>query len=127
MSARVLFPIFAGAALAAGGCAPPPEPPVEPADAEVALRAAFDAWKAGEPYSALEGRSPPVVFTEPLWRDGSTLLEYELGEVQLHGRQARCTVRLRLKDSSGKAADRRIGYLIDTRPQVVIVREGLGP
>jgi len=32
-----------------------------------------------------------------------------------------------LRDQAGKAGEREIGYLIDTTPQVVIAREGLGP
>jgi hypothetical protein len=125
--ARFVVAIVVGLAAAAGGCGPTAEPAVEPADAGAQLRAVLDAWKAGQPHAALEARSPPVVFNEPLWRDGATLLEYEMGEVELHGRQGRCTVRLKGKDAAGKEFDRRLGYLIDTRPRVVIGREGLGP
>jgi hypothetical protein len=55
------------------------------------------------------------------------LLDFEIGEVQLFGRQARSTVRLSLRDSSGKEIERKIGYQIDTTPKIVIVRESLGP
>ena len=48
------------------------------------------------------------------------------GKVELFGRQGRCTVKLSLEDKGGKRTERSIGYLIDTTPQVVIAREGLG-
>src|SRR5689334_10300454 len=113
--------------VAAAGCGPDLPPPVEPAEAGTALRAALDAWRAGEPYESLAAQDPPIVFTEPLWRDGARLVNYELGEVELHGRQGRCTARLTLETRGGKSAERRIGYQIDTTPRIVIVREGLGP
>jgi hypothetical protein len=114
------------AALAAG-CGPELPPPVDPADAAAQLRTVLDAWKAGEPFDALGSRNPPVVFNEPLWRDGASLVSYELGEVQLHGRQGTCKVKLTVQDKDGKLVERRVGYQIDTTPAVVIVREGLGP
>lgn len=110
------------------GCGPRPDPPVDPADAGQHLRAALDAWKAGRPHDSLAVQDPPVVFNEPLWRDGQTaLLDYELGDVELHGRQGRCTARLKLRAPDGKTSERKIGYQIDTIPRVVIVREALGP
>lgn len=111
----------------AGGCSKTLDPPV---DTEVALdqmKSVFRAWKAGESYESLAQRSPPVYFNEALWRDGTALLEFELGEVELFGRQGRCTVRLFLRGKDGKAYERTIGYQIDTTPNIVIVREGLGP
>ena len=116
------------AALVAAGCGGTPvDPPVNTADAGTQLRAALDAWKAGEPHDGLAGKSPPIIFPEPLWKDGARLLAYEMGEVGLNGRQGRCTVRLSLRLKDGKAVERKISYQIDTVPQVVIVREALGP
>jgi hypothetical protein len=114
-------------ALAAGCGGPELPPPVDPADAGRQLAAALDAWTKGEPYESLAAKEPPVVFNEPLWRDGTRLLAYELGEVEMHGRQGRCTAKLTLQNKDGKQYDRRIGYQIDTVPRVVIVREALGP
>jgi hypothetical protein len=118
--------VLVAVALAAG-CGPELPPPVDPADAGAHLRAVLDAWKAGEPFDSLERRNPPVVFNEPLWRDGAKLKSYELGEVQLHGRQGTCKVKVTVVDKDGKTVERRIGYQIDTTPAVVITREGLGP
>lgn len=116
------------ALVVATGCGSPPlDPTVNTADAGTHLRAALDAWKAGEPHDGLAGKTPPVIFSEPLWKDGARLLAYELGEVGLNGRQGRCTVKLSLRLKDGKSSERKIGYQIDTVPQVVIVREALGP
>lgn len=119
--------LLAALAVAAGCGGPPVDPPVNTTDAGRHLRTAFDAWKAGEPHDGLAGKTPPIIFPEPLWKDGARLLAYELDEVGLNGRQARCTAKLSLRLKDGKASERRIGYQIDTVPLVVIVREGLGP
>jgi hypothetical protein len=109
------------------GCGGPKlAPPVPTEEAADHLRAALTAWKAGEPITSLADRQPPIVFNEPLWRGGSKLADFEIGEVTLHGRQARCTVKLTLAGADAKKGDRKIGYLIDTTPNVVIAREGLG-
>ena len=122
-------PILTLAALAvAAGCGSPPlDPTVNTTEAGRQLAVALDAWKAGEPHDALAGKTPPVIFSEPLWKDGARLLAYELGAVELQGRQARCTAKLSLRLKDGKASERKIGYQIDTAPLVVVVREGLGP
>lgn len=125
---RALGSALASVAVFFGGCGGPElPPPVDTEDAGQQLSTALDSWKRGEPYKGLESRDPPIVINEPLWRDGTKLLSYELGAVELHGRQGRCTVKLALQDKDGKQLERRIGYQIDTVPRVVIVREGLGP
>ena len=124
--ARHAVLLTAALALASGCGGPPLAAPVDPADAGRQLAAALDAWKAGAAHETLTAASPPVYFNEPLWKDGTRLTAYELGTVEMHGRQARCTVKLSLKGKDGKASERKIGYQIDTTPQVVIAREGLG-
>jgi hypothetical protein len=119
--------LFVPIAALVAGCGKPPPPAVDPDEAGRQLKMALDAWKGQEPYGALESRSPPVVFNEPLWRGGTRLLDYELGPVELHGRQGRCTAKLTLEEIGGQRRERNIGYQIDTTPAVVIVREGLGP
>jgi hypothetical protein len=110
------------------GCGGPElPPPVDPDDAGRQLRSALDSWKNGDSHDSLASREPPIVFNEPLWRDGGKLLSYELGPVELHGRQGRCTVTLAFQNKEGKQSERRIGYQIDTVPRIVIVRETLGP
>jgi hypothetical protein len=114
--------------LALTSCGNKPEPPVDTNEAANQLRSVLEAWKGGQPYESLQQRSPPVYFNEALWRDGgNTLLDYEIGDFQLFGRQARSTVRLLIRESNGKEIERKIGYQIDTTPKIVIVRESLGP
>ena len=115
-----------GLAMLAGCRGPKLDPPVPTEEAAGHLKAALTAWKAGEPIDSLASRQPPIVFNEPLWRGGSKLADFEIGEVTLHGRQARCTVKLTLAGADAKKGDRKIGYLIDTTPNVVIAREGMG-
>jgi hypothetical protein len=116
-------------ALLALGCTggKDPDPPVDTGDAGAALKTALDAWKGGEAYGSLQQHSPPIYFNEREWEAGKKLVDYQMGQVELMGRQGRCTVKLSLRDKEGKQADRSVGYLIDTTPQVVITREGLGP
>jgi hypothetical protein len=114
------------AALLAGCGGSDVPPAVDPDEAARQLRAALDAWKSGEPHDSLAAKTPPIVFTEPLWEGGTKLLTYELGPVELNGRQGRCTAKLVLQGKDGKQSERKIGYVIDTVPRVVIVRENLG-
>lgn len=117
-----------GALVLLAGCAGSTvPPPVDPADARQQLTVALDAWKAGEPFGALAQRDPPIVFVEPLWEKGTRLLDYQVSPVELNGRQGRGTAQLSLEEKGGKSYQRKIAYVIDTHPRVVIVREGLGP
>jgi hypothetical protein len=109
------------------GCSKALDDPVDPGDASTALQTALDAWKQGDAYGDLEKRHPPIYFREPEWEAGKKLVNFTLGKAGLMGRQGRCLARLSLVDRSGKATQREVSYLIDTTPQVVIVRELLGP
>lgn len=113
--------------LALVGCKSSLDAPVDPNRAQQAIEGALEAWKQGESPTALQQKSPPVYFNESEWKAGKSLVEYQIGPVSLHGRQGRCEVQLSLRDSAGKVTKRTIGYLIDTTPQVVITREGMGP
>ena len=120
---------FAAACLALifAGCGSKEVPqPIDTVEAGRHLESALKSWKADESYTGLAERSPSIVFNEPLWQDGAKLLSYELEPVELQGRQGRCTAKLSLKDKTGKQYERRIGYVIDTVPRIVIVRENLG-
>jgi hypothetical protein len=101
-------------------------PPVNTDDAGTHLKTALEAWKAKQEYGSLQQQTPAIVFNEPLWRDGVILLDYTLGDVELHGRQGRCSVKVSLQQKDGTKTERKIGYQIDTIPAIVIVREGLG-
>jgi hypothetical protein len=109
------------------GCSKTLDDPVDPNEARAVLQTALDAWKQGESYGDLQKRTPPIYFREPEWEAGKKLVTFKAGKVDLMGRQGRCSVKLSLLDKAGKATEREISYLIDTTPQVVIVRENLGP
>jgi hypothetical protein len=109
------------------GCAKTIDEPVDPAKAAEVLQGALDAWKKGEKQTDLHARKPAVYLNEPEWAAGKELVSYSVGPVELSGRQGRAKVKLTLRDKAGKTAEREIGYLIDTTPQVVITREALGP
>ena len=120
--------IMLGACLLAAGCGKSKlDEPVEPAKAREALEKALDAWKKGGKPADLQARTPAVYFNEPEWAAGKELVSSTVGPVELSGRQGRARVKLTLRDRAGKVTEREIGYLIDTTPQVVITREGLGP
>jgi len=108
------------------GCGQEVPPAVDVGDASRQLDSVLKAWKDGQPHTSLAAGNPPVIFTEPLWEGGTKLLSYDLGKVELNGRQGRCTAKLSLQGKDGKQYERSIGYQIDTVPRVVIVREGLG-
>jgi hypothetical protein len=101
-------------------------PPVNKDRASEVLKVAFDAWKNGDDYDSLAKRTPPLHFNEPAWKAGSKLVDFRIGAVDMLGRQAKCPVKLTLQDKAGKTIEREIGYLVDTTPNIVIVREGLG-
>jgi hypothetical protein len=124
---RFSFPAVGLALALLAGCGGSEVPPaVDTDEAARHLGAALEAWKNGEPHAGLVAKNPPVVFTEPLWDGGTRLLAYELGPVELNGRQGRCTAKLSLQGKDGKQYERSVGYVIDTVPRVVIVRENLG-
>jgi hypothetical protein len=125
---RWTFAAFAVGLLAlVGGCRKGIDDPVDPDQASVVLQSALDAWKQGESFGALEKRNPPIYFNEPEWKAGKKLVAFEVGKVDLLGRQGRCSVKLSLRDKDGNETERKTSYLIDTTPRVVITREALGP
>jgi hypothetical protein len=109
------------------GCGKGIPDPVDPDQAGAVLRTALDAWKQGAAHGDLQNRSPPIYFNEPEWRAGKQLTDFKVGKVSLMGRQGRSSVKLSLRDKAGQVTEREISYLIDTAPQAVITREGLGP
>lgn len=99
----------------------------KPADldqAGPALRTALEVWKGGSSQKELESQHPPIVMNEDDWREGKSLMDYKMEEAgRMYGRQVVWWVQIKLKDKSGKSEDRRAKYVIDTTPQLVIVRD----
>ena len=99
----------------------------DPKAGESALRSALESWQSGKTVESLREDRPPIWFNEPEWVAGNRLLGFTVVEpVTPYGRQFRCAVKLSLQRKDGGAKyDKRIGYQIETNPQIVIAREGL--
>lgn len=99
----------------------------KPADldqAGPALRTALEVWKSGSSQKELESQNPPILMNEDDWREGKHLMDYKMEEAgRMYGRQVVWWVQINLKDKNGKTEDRRAKYVIDTTPQLVIVRD----
>ena len=105
------------------GCGPSLDPAVDPAEADKALQTALEAWKSGKSPQDLTKSRPSIVMNEDDWRVGKRLLHFEMEKGAVSGRQVRCRVRIKLQDKDNKAVDRDAVYIIDTIPQIVIVRD----
>ena len=89
-----------------------------------ALRTALEAWKGGQSQADLAGRSPGITMNEDDWREGKILLDYTMEDQgAMKGRQVVWRAQIKLQDKSGRTEDRRATYVIDTTPQMVIVRD----
>jgi hypothetical protein len=100
-----------------------PEPP-DPDQARKALVSALDAWQRGDSAADLRSRDMAVHFADVDWREGCKLQAYKI----LPGQQDRASslrvpVSLSLRDSRGKATEKRVAYLVGTRPVITIIRE----
>lgn len=113
--------------LSAGGCvsSPPPQ-----ADADVArqtLRAALDAWKAGQSPESLKGRTPPIVVADRDWQGGAKLEGYEVDpKDRLLGADLHCQVSLTLRDARGRAVKRKATYSVGTHNALTVIRSDDG-
>ncbi len=106
------------------GCSPRTAPMSDAAQAKVLLQKMLDEWKSGTNLSELKKRSPPVYFTEDLWRNGATLNDYVMTEEsEALGSNIRFQVNLKCTNKSGKALERPVRYIVTTQPALTIVRE----
>ena len=101
-----------------GGSLPPP---ADPAAARQTLTAALDAWKAGETTEALAARHPPIYFND--LKPELRLLAYTIADGhEMYGQSVRLSVTLSVKLPDGSTKERKVTYLIDTAPALVIVQ-----
>ena len=105
------------------GCGRSLDPAVDPAEAGKALQTALEAWKSGKSPQDLAKASPFIIMNEDDWRVGKRLLDFDMEKGSVSGRQVRCRVRIKLSDKDDKAVERDAVYIIDTVPQIVIVRD----
>jgi hypothetical protein len=87
-----------------------------------ALRTGLEAWRNGRPAEDLAAGRTPIYFNDPRWTEGTVLTAYRLEEAdEFHGFSLRCAAVLSLRDGHGSTAQKRVTYLIDTDPRIVIV------
>lgn len=107
-----------------GGCGGTRATPADADQARAAVRTALEAWKADslDKLAKVEG----IVFNDHDCRAGRRLVEYKIEADDRFGNSVRCRAVLSLRDRDGKTLEKRIAYLVDTSPTIVIVREDLG-
>lgn len=112
--------LLAGAAVGLGGCDRPP-PQADKGEAVALLRAALEAWQAGEKPDALQARTPPVVAVDPAWLDGTKLVKFEIDEggAEPSGYDLSCPVKLWL----GTRPPVKVRFVVALAPNKVITRE----
>ncbi len=105
------------------GCGGGPPPPTDPAAGVAVLRAALEAWQAGETPDALKGRTPAVTVVDKDWTGGAKLARFEIDETaaQPNGYDLGCPVKLWLGD--GKKPPVRVRYVVALSPNTVVTRD----
>ncbi len=108
----------------AGGCSRWSYEDASPDKAGPALRTALEAWKSGKTPKDLTAQTPSIVMNEGDWEEGKRLVNFVMDEQgSMVGRQVRWKVQVKLQDRDGRVVDRKIAYIIDTTPRLVIVRD----
>jgi hypothetical protein len=108
----------------ATGCGHHSAENVTPDQADDALRTALNSWKDGKTRADLESQRPSIIMNDPDLSSDNHLLEFKMGDAgRLEGRQMRWMVEIKLQDKNGKISNKKATYIIDTNPQIVIVRD----
>src|SRR5262245_24786460 len=119
----MVYRMFLLAALAVVGCRQSVPPAADPARAKAALQTALDAWKNGETTESLRARKPAIYFNEPSCTSDNRLVDYAIESEERNGFNWRCVVMLTVQSGGGQPKQRKVKYLIDTDPAVVIVQD----
>ena len=109
-------------AVLAAGCGSGSLPPAADPDlARQTLTTALDAWKAGETAESLAARQPPLFFND--LKADHALLAYTIADGhEVYGQSVRLSATLTLKLPGGATKERKVVYLIDTAPALVVVQ-----
>jgi hypothetical protein len=98
--------------------------PADPGQAQEALRAVLEAWKAGETPEDLSKRTPPIHVKDVDWTSGLHLVSYQAGETgQLVGYDLNYLVVLELKSPKGTSIKKNAVYTVTTRPELFVARQ----
>jgi hypothetical protein len=95
------------------------------ASAREALNAALSAWKNGEKPDSLAARTPAVHAVDTHWRNGETLLAYEVVKEEPGEGVQRLTARLTSKVAAAKAKETQseVTYIVVGRDPVWVYRD----
>jgi len=101
-----------------GGSLPPP---ANPDEARRTLASALDAWQSGATAEGLSKQEPPIYFND--LKSDEKLVAYTIADGhEMYGQSVRLTVSLTLKMPDGSTKERKVTYLVDTSPALVIVQ-----
>ena len=86
------------------------------------LRDGLDSWKSGGTPAALEAGANPTQFTDPDWKAGAKLLDYQLHKAggEDDGETV-CNVNLKL-EVKGKPVDKPVSYRVTVKPKRAVSR-----
>src|SRR5262245_24147522 len=108
------------AATGCGGSALPPQ--ASPDEARSALVRALDTWQKAESIKALAQGQPAVYFNDPRCTPDVKLIAYKILEAhESYGQSVRIEVEMTFQLKDGTTKERKVSYLIDTSPAIVIV------
>jgi len=109
--------------LATTGCSNGTLPPqASPDEAKTALIRALDAWQKRESIQALAQGQPPIYFNDPRCNPDVQLQAYKLLDAsEFYGQSVRIEVEMTFQFKDGSTKERKVSYLIDTSPAIVIV------
>jgi hypothetical protein len=107
------------------GCSPSAPPPTDESAGRSVVEAALNAWKDAKSIQAVRDGDETLV-ADPRWEAGWTLERFQILEEAVDGFQARCKVRLTLKDSQGKPADETAEYVATSSPRRTVTRVSEG-
>ena len=100
----------------------PASKPADPSVGRDALKAALDAWKAGEPPARLLERSPPIRVADEDWQAGARLEDYKLGpDERSTGSGLALTATLTIKDKA-RGKKKSAVYDVGTDPAITVFR-----
>jgi hypothetical protein len=116
------FPLFWVVMAAAIGCGGSLPPRASPDDARSALVRALDTWQKAESIQALAQGQPAVYFNDPRCTPDVKLVTYKMLDAhEFYGQSVRIEVEMTFQLKDGTTKERKVSYVIDTSPAIVIV------
>jgi hypothetical protein len=102
---------------------------VDPSLARESLKNALEQWKKGEGPKSLESSATPMTIQDLDWAAGAKLIDYQLvDDGKAEDANLRVQVKLTLSNpdkDKGKAAEKKVWYIVGTSPSVTVFRDTL--